>query len=305
MPLLREKNFTLRKFPKDLPDDEEVFFIPFTREIFRHYRDYIARLELYKQKVWTCRVSGKRGLTYEQALESEQTESESAESFPSIFIEPTLHLIQFSTARVDQLADEVCNYFKTHFIPGDIIKMQEDSTKKLSTVKVVGKEGDSYRVVYLGQADKDYFLVKPDLLLRTRVAFSKKIFKKVLREVADKDTYPNAPWVVKKEFLNQYPSVPKELPSELASEAESRKTRKRRRSSSSSSSRAKTASTGNSKAKKQKVARTESDESNDDDSSPSSNNHNNKKKKDEKKQQAGSSESEDEENGLYVDENDD
>jgi bromodomain adjacent to zinc finger domain protein 1A len=37
MPLLRRKPFIKKEFPRDLEDDEEVFYCELTNEIFRDY----------------------------------------------------------------------------------------------------------------------------------------------------------------------------------------------------------------------------------------------------------------------------
>ncbi len=36
-----------------------------------HRRDYLRRLEFYRQRIWTCSATGKSGLSYEEALTSE------------------------------------------------------------------------------------------------------------------------------------------------------------------------------------------------------------------------------------------
>ena len=34
-------------------------------------REYLRRLELYRQRIWQCGATGQSGLTYEEALTSE------------------------------------------------------------------------------------------------------------------------------------------------------------------------------------------------------------------------------------------
>jgi len=48
-----------------------VFIIKFTNEIFRHYEDFIKKSALYRTPAWSCKFTGKSGLTYEEALEEE------------------------------------------------------------------------------------------------------------------------------------------------------------------------------------------------------------------------------------------
>eukprot|EP01103_Thecamoeba_quadrilineata_P016988 TRINITY_DN5862_c0_g1_i1.p1 TRINITY_DN5862_c0_g1~~TRINITY_DN5862_c0_g1_i1.p1 ORF type:complete len:325 (-),score=75.25 TRINITY_DN5862_c0_g1_i1:62-1036(-) len=229
MPLLGEEIFHRKKVPRDLTDDEELFTIPFTQEIFRQYKDYIERLELYKQKVWTCRNTGIRGLTFEQAKESEQSVQENAESFPSIFLEPTLHFIQNSNLRVDELVEKITQHFKTNFVPGDLVKMKNG--KKLDSIKVIevikGEDQDEYKIVRFGKSDTEYSIVKSADLVRTRVPFSKKNLKKKLRKMADKEAYIGSTWRVKDKYIQRYPSIPLYI--------ESERSRKRQRKTSDAS----------------------------------------------------------------------
>jgi hypothetical protein len=235
MPLLRDQVVRPKKLPKNLKDDDEVFYISATKEVFRNYKDYIERLELYKKRIWTCKATGERGLSYTQALNSEQrAKSENTEEFPPLFIEPALHLIQHSTSKVDQLADEVCSYFGNHYLIGEIVKYNsEESSKHLASVKIVSveveDENESYKVAFLGQSEKTAFFVKNDELLRSKVAFSRKTFKKMLRKWASKEQYPGAPWLVKSNLLEEYPSIPTKMPDHLCL-VEEQRNKKRKKS---------------------------------------------------------------------------
>jgi delta 1-pyrroline-5-carboxylate dehydrogenase len=84
------------KPPKDLKPNEEVFQVRFTKEIFRDYQDYLSCMNLYRRRVWTCKVSGKSNLTYEEAVVSERKATEKVQQFPKEFMGPVLHLVQFS-----------------------------------------------------------------------------------------------------------------------------------------------------------------------------------------------------------------
>nr|CAB3484577.1 unnamed protein product [Digitaria exilis] len=68
MPLLKRSTFSLLEPPENFDPNEDVFQIRFTKEIFRDYQEYLNRLNLYRQKVWSCELSGKSNLTYEEAL---------------------------------------------------------------------------------------------------------------------------------------------------------------------------------------------------------------------------------------------
>lgn len=63
---------------------------------FTQIREYLNRINLYRQRVWTCKVTGKANLTYEEALVSERRANEKVQQFPKELTVPVLHMIQFS-----------------------------------------------------------------------------------------------------------------------------------------------------------------------------------------------------------------
>ncbi|KAI8977536.1 ATP-utilizing chromatin assembly and remodelling N-terminal-domain-containing protein [Mycotypha africana] len=81
MPLLNRKKIPLSNNISYDPKRKrkEVWYLRFTNEVFTSYEAYITRLTLYQQSIWECEVTGKKDLTYEQALESEKLERDRAE----------------------------------------------------------------------------------------------------------------------------------------------------------------------------------------------------------------------------------
>jgi len=65
-------------------------------------REYLKRISLYRQRLWTCKVTGKSNLTYEEALISEQRAAEKVQMFPEEFIEPVLRTLQYSKSFLAQ-----------------------------------------------------------------------------------------------------------------------------------------------------------------------------------------------------------
>jgi hypothetical protein len=53
-------------------DKKEIYYIPTTEEIFLDYEEYINRIILYKQQIWTCKYTKKSCLSYQEALDSEE-----------------------------------------------------------------------------------------------------------------------------------------------------------------------------------------------------------------------------------------
>lgn len=58
--------------------------------------DYLNRINLYRQRVWMCKVTGKTNLTYEEAMVSEKRATEKVQQIPKELIAPALRIIQYS-----------------------------------------------------------------------------------------------------------------------------------------------------------------------------------------------------------------
>lgn len=59
-------------------------------------REYLSRICLYRKRCWTCKVTGKLNLTFEEALVSERRAIEKVQQFPSNLVAPVLREVQFS-----------------------------------------------------------------------------------------------------------------------------------------------------------------------------------------------------------------
>ncbi|PWA29760.1 hypothetical protein CCH79_00007745 [Gambusia affinis] len=122
MPLLHRKPFTRQKPPADLRPDEEVFLCKITHEIFRTYDEFFERTILCNSLVWSCALTGRAGLTYLEAVESEQRAKQSLESFPQALMVPMLHLAALSRhCRLSELCEDVYGFVKDRFFPGEIV----------------------------------------------------------------------------------------------------------------------------------------------------------------------------------------
>lgn len=119
MPLWKKKPYPLSPPPQDLKPDELVFQVRFTREVFRSYEEYLAKINLYRQRIWVCKASGTADLTYEEALVSELEGSQKIQHFPSHFMGPVLHMVQFSQDRLENLVDTIFKRFKFCYVEGE------------------------------------------------------------------------------------------------------------------------------------------------------------------------------------------
>ncbi|KAL6106099.1 baz1a [Pungitius sinensis] len=129
MPLLHRRAFVRQRPPADLRPDEEVFLCKITHEIFRSYDEFFERTILCNSLVWSCSLTGRAGLTYLEATDSERRARLSLQSFSESLLHPLLHLAALSRCcRLTELCEVVYAFVKDRFFPGE-------------TVDVVGRNG--------------------------------------------------------------------------------------------------------------------------------------------------------------------
>ncbi|CAM6033742.1 unnamed protein product [Sphagnum compactum] len=228
MPLLKRRPYTVMKPPKDLKPNEEVFQVRFTKEIFRDYQDYLSCMNLYRRRVWTCKVSGKSNLTYEEAVVSERKATEKVQQFPKEFMGPVLHLVQFSCRlRIDELVDRLYKNFKERFVVGEVVVgVREASPCMCRILKILEDEKDGshqYEVAWLDDDNRRIGTSKEsaDNLKRKKVPFSRALLKAFVRESASSGPSRNSPWSVHDKHARKYKIAlvapeqikPKETPS--------------------------------------------------------------------------------------------
>lgn len=71
MPLVNKKPFVPNPIPDNLAPDDEVFYHELTNEIFTSHDAFFDRFLYCNSLIWSCGRTGKSGLTYKEALNSE------------------------------------------------------------------------------------------------------------------------------------------------------------------------------------------------------------------------------------------
>ncbi|KAK6923684.1 DDT domain [Dillenia turbinata] len=197
MPLFRRKAFPLLEPPKDLDPRDLVFQVRFTKEIFRDYREYLNRINLYRQRVWTCKVSGKTNLTYEEALVSERRASEKVQQFPKDLILPVLQTVQFSMLSLRDLVSTITAKLQECLSEGaELYGRKDDGVHLCKIIKVLEDETDKsqYEVVWLDNEKKitGSSILSEEDLLRKKLPFTREVLKSFIRE----STYQSFPWML-------------------------------------------------------------------------------------------------------------
>ncbi|XP_075048799.1 bromodomain adjacent to zinc finger domain protein 1A isoform X2 [Mixophyes fleayi] len=132
MPLLHRKPFSRTPPPSDLDPAERLFYCRVTNEVFREYDEFFERTILCNSLVWSCSFTGKSGLTYHEALESEKKIRKSLQNFPEPVVVPMLYLATLSNhQRVSDLCDDIFDYVKDRFFVGETVDVVRNNGARL------------------------------------------------------------------------------------------------------------------------------------------------------------------------------
>ncbi|KAF8973733.1 ATP-utilizing chromatin assembly and remodelling N-terminal-domain-containing protein [Flammula alnicola] len=116
-----------------------VFYLEQTGEIFETYEAYAARMSFYRLKQFQCEVTGKSGLDYFQAVESERQEARTLHSRFSEPLKPAvLKAVQWQVmGRLDHLVEAVYERFKDRYFPGERVLVDLSGVKYYARVEKV------------------------------------------------------------------------------------------------------------------------------------------------------------------------
>ncbi|VFQ89224.1 unnamed protein product [Cuscuta campestris] len=213
MPLYRRKTFPLEGKPTDLKANELVFQVKFTKEIFRDYDDYVKRINLYRQRIWTCKLTGKSNLTYAEALASEEAAGKEAQQFPKELMEPVLRDVQFSMLSLKALVNTIATKLQGCLSEGsELYGRMNNCVYPCKIVRVVKNQKPLYQVSWMDKFDKvcENTLLKEEDLIQKKLPCSKGALKLFVRE----STCRSIPWVLHNELAKNY-GIPTHPPEEL------------------------------------------------------------------------------------------
>jgi hypothetical protein len=84
---------------------------------------------MYNQPDWTCKFSGKSGLTFNEAVVSEDRMRKSLDAFPDAWTGPLLAFVQHATASIEQISIQFMDFVRVNFIPGEDVKIDFDGKR--------------------------------------------------------------------------------------------------------------------------------------------------------------------------------
>ncbi|KAJ8308342.1 hypothetical protein KUTeg_013216 [Tegillarca granosa] len=136
MPHLRRQPFHRQKPPPDLRPDEYVFHCKLTNEIFRDYEEFFERIILCNSLVWSCSITGRAGLTYQEAVECEEKALKNLATFPSYLQKPVLYLATLThRSRLVDMNDDIFMFVKDRYFIGEMVEVMIGGERR--TCKIV------------------------------------------------------------------------------------------------------------------------------------------------------------------------
>ncbi len=75
--------------------------------------------------LWTCECTGRNGLTYKEARESEDNVREALKAIPDPTKRAVLELVhQTKRSRIADISEEIVDYLKCRFQDGEIVELK-------------------------------------------------------------------------------------------------------------------------------------------------------------------------------------
>ncbi|KAG9237190.1 hypothetical protein BJ875DRAFT_438652 [Amylocarpus encephaloides] len=200
-------------------EEQEVWMIQQTGEIFIDYEQYLSRMDFYKQHKFICRITGHSGLSFFEALKSELAGAQEVEeAFPEALKGPVLRRVQFQTiSRIDTLVDLIYEEFKGDYYPGEAVTVHVVTGERLTgVVRDKSRFGSkvlpggnvqppfSRYFVSLDNRPTEEAVVDDAHITRDRKIFTKQVLRSFIKKTVTRESWTGAPWLVKHEVAVLY-----------------------------------------------------------------------------------------------------
>ncbi|KAF4624880.1 hypothetical protein G7Y89_g13289 [Cudoniella acicularis] len=200
-------------------DEQEVWLIPQTGEIFVEYEAYLARMDFYKQLRFICQITGHSGLSFFDALKSELAGAQEVEeAFPEALKGPILRRVQFQTiSRIDTLVDLIYEEFRTDYYPGEAVTVHVVTGERLTGIvrdktRFGAKQLPDGTVsppfsryfVSLDNRPTEEAVVDDAHITRDRKIFTKQVLRSFIKKTVTREAWTGAPWLVRPDVANLY-----------------------------------------------------------------------------------------------------
>ena len=92
---------------------------------FHHFSEFFERVILCNSLLWTCECTGRSGLTYNEAIDSEKSVRQALRAIPDATKRAVLLLVhQTKRSRIADLCEEIMDYLKKRYQEGEIVEVK-------------------------------------------------------------------------------------------------------------------------------------------------------------------------------------
>uniref|UniRef100_A0A2P2HYB3 Bromodomain adjacent to zinc finger domain protein 1A n=1 Tax=Hirondellea gigas TaxID=1518452 RepID=A0A2P2HYB3_9CRUS len=149
MPLLHKKPFVKKRAPPGVNPNDKVFYCELTNEAFTDYDEYWERLVLCNAMVWTCELTGRPNLTFQEALDCEAKGTKFVASISQSLKRTLLYLASLTRrGRQSDLSEDVFMHCRDRYYPGEpveaIVTKHWYDCKVIRVITATLKEIESY-----------------------------------------------------------------------------------------------------------------------------------------------------------------
>eukprot|EP00080_Pristionchus_pacificus_P000461 PDM60481.1 athp-2 [Pristionchus pacificus] len=144
MPLYNKKPLSRIHPPINLQPTDKVYYLEASGEIFTTYDEFFNRTILLNSTDFSCALTGKTGLTYFEALESENEAKEELKNFPDYLQAPILYLVQYLTCRgrLDDVLSDVTVFMKDRYFIGEELLWHDGKQKRAARIQGIRTKCD-------------------------------------------------------------------------------------------------------------------------------------------------------------------
>ncbi|KZC06179.1 Bromodomain adjacent to zinc finger domain protein 1A [Dufourea novaeangliae] len=208
MPLLRKQPFQRLHVSSDFRDDDEVFHCEVTNEIFKDYNEFCERIILCNSLIWSCSITGKSNMTYEEALQCEENAKRSLKEFPMELRIPILNLAsKTNRSSFNEMIEDVYQFARDRYFVGEMVEASftEDSWNPQEQQYHPPAKLFRYEVEQLDCGDSDVsqlMIVEAAQVRRKKQHYSRERNKIFLRLLCEQNE--SGIWIVKDSVLQKY-----------------------------------------------------------------------------------------------------
>ncbi|KAL6434938.1 hypothetical protein ACFW04_005240 [Cataglyphis niger] len=233
MPLLRKQPFQRLYVSSDFRDDDEVYHCEVTNEIFKNYNEFCERIILCNSLIWSCSITGRTNMTFEEALQCEENAKKSLKEFPMELRIPILYLAsKTNRSSFNEMIEDVFQFARDRYFVGEMVEASftEESWCDCHVLQVIvpteqqikayiNENGRNlqeqyyhppaklfrYEVEQLDSGDSDVsqlMIVEASQVRRQKQHYSRERNKIFLRQLCEQNE--SGIWVVKENVLEKY-----------------------------------------------------------------------------------------------------